>query len=449
MSSVCPECGSSNIVDEALYSQPQLVCADCGSVVSEGALVFAGTYSNYSLEFTTASKTPCRNLIKCLQRLVAICRILRVNSEIEELSRKYYKQAYEHKSFFRVSLDKKEILAGCCVLVSCQMLNWPITLKSISCLLDVDLCKVREIYLELIKSLNIEASLISITDVMESHAQEYKITSSHVPEEFAEEPKALTKRAMALVELAADSWIATGRRPVPLMMASIFLAWQSMNPSKVRRKCSLEKFCKLANVNKHKVASKRVTEIKEVLCKLGQEIPWIREELTPDSVVQQVEDILEYRFSLLRRALKTHEQALLEEDQASCEDSTPDLQAGGPNPELNTPVQVSHTPCLDSCQPDAEDAQQSGDGDSCGTSEMQGDNQETEAPKWAKRLLFAPPCTLKPKKRRLNDVNDVLTDITGYEEILDSDINQYIRTPREVRDVILAKEMLEQSEEKQ
>lgn len=34
----CPACGSSNIVDDDLYSQPQLVCVDCGSVVSEGAL---------------------------------------------------------------------------------------------------------------------------------------------------------------------------------------------------------------------------------------------------------------------------------------------------------------------------------------------------------------------------------------------------------------------------
>lgn len=34
----CPGCGSSNIVDDDLYAQPQLVCVDCGSVVSEGAL---------------------------------------------------------------------------------------------------------------------------------------------------------------------------------------------------------------------------------------------------------------------------------------------------------------------------------------------------------------------------------------------------------------------------
>lgn len=34
----CPGCGSSNIVDDDLYCQAQLVCVDCGSVVSEGVL---------------------------------------------------------------------------------------------------------------------------------------------------------------------------------------------------------------------------------------------------------------------------------------------------------------------------------------------------------------------------------------------------------------------------
>ena len=34
----CPGCGSSSVVEDDLYCQAQLVCTDCGSVVSEGAL---------------------------------------------------------------------------------------------------------------------------------------------------------------------------------------------------------------------------------------------------------------------------------------------------------------------------------------------------------------------------------------------------------------------------
>ncbi|KAK1883496.1 Transcription factor IIIB 50 kDa subunit [Dissostichus eleginoides] len=169
----CPGCGSSNIVDDDLYCQAQRVCVDCGSVVSEGI-----SYSRT----TAVARKPCLNLIKGLQRVKAICRILRVNNEIENHSQTYYTQAYQHEAFIRVSLQKKEVLAGCCVLVSCRLLNWPITMGTISCLLDADPVVVGAVYQEMIKILNIKAPVFIINDVMEAHSQEYKISSLHVPE---------------------------------------------------------------------------------------------------------------------------------------------------------------------------------------------------------------------------------------------------------------------------
>ncbi|KAF7665358.1 hypothetical protein LDENG_00145050 [Lucifuga dentata] len=436
----CPDCGSSNVVEDDLYAQPQLVCVDCGSVVSEGVLAadpVGGTDISYSLS-TAVTKKPCRNFKKGLQRLKAICRILKVHSEIEELSLTYFKQAYEHNSFIKVHLEKKEALAGCCVLISSRLRNWPMTMTTISCLLDMDPVMVGAIYQEMVKILNIKAPLVCITDVIEAHIQEYKIRSSQVAEEFAEDPKVLTKRAMALVELAADSWIVTGRQPVPIMMASVFLAWQSLRPTKVRLKFSLLKFCQLAKVNKHKVAMKRVTEMKEVLCKLGQEIPWIRKELTPENVAHQVEDILKHRFALLRRALRTHKEALLEECQASDEDTTPDLQSEG-----SAPSQISHTPHMDACEPDAKKAHVNSDT----VSEQNGDTQDSEAPNWGKRVLFAPPCVTHPKKRRLQSPER--NDVTGDEDISDSEIEMYIRTPQEAREFALTKKILDSAENKQ
>lgn len=34
----CPDCGSTELVEDAHYSQSQLVCSDCGCVVTEGVL---------------------------------------------------------------------------------------------------------------------------------------------------------------------------------------------------------------------------------------------------------------------------------------------------------------------------------------------------------------------------------------------------------------------------
>lgn len=106
------------------------------------------------------------------QRVKALCRILRVNKEIEELSQSYFNKAYQHESFIKVSLHKKEVLGGCCVLVSCRLLNWPITMGTISSLLDADPMLVGTVYQEMVKILNIEAPMINITDVIEAHSQE-------------------------------------------------------------------------------------------------------------------------------------------------------------------------------------------------------------------------------------------------------------------------------------
>ncbi|KAG7223983.1 hypothetical protein INR49_015240 [Caranx melampygus] len=404
----CPGCGSSNIVEDDLYCQAQMVCVDCGSVVSEGVLAndpagLGGSEVSYS-RTTAVAKKPCANLIKGLQRVKAICRTLRVNNEIEDLSQTYYNQAYQHEHFIKVSLQKKEVLAGCCVLVSCRLLNWPITMGTISSLLDADSMVVGAVYQEMMKVLNIQAPVVNFTDVMEAHSHEYKMNASHVPEEFAENPKDLTKRAVALVELAADSWIVTGRKPIPIMMASMYLAWQSLKPTKNRLKFTLDKFCQMAKVNKHKPAMKRIAEMKEVLCKLGREIPWVMEAVTPDNVMRQVEDILKNRHALMRRAMRTHSEALAEQE-ASCED-----------PPSAAPSQTPTSLCTVS------------------------NPQESQGPNWGKRELFAPPCVIHAKRRRVEQPE--LKDVTGDEEISDSEIDSYIRTPREAREFAMTQKML-------
>ncbi|CAI5666810.1 unnamed protein product [Oreochromis niloticus] len=409
----CPACGSTNIVDDDLYSQAQLVCVDCGSVVSEGVLAndpVGGSDVSFS-RTTAVAKRPCANLIKGQQRVKAICRILMVNREIEDLSH--------------------------------TQLNWPITVGTISCLLDADSMVVGAIYQEMVKNLSIEAPIINVTDVIEAHCHEYKISSLDVPEELAENSRELTKRAVALVELAADSWIVTGRKPIPIMMAATYLAWQSLKPNKHRLKFSLDKFCQVAKVKKLKSAMTRVAEIKEVLCKLGKEIPWVRETVTPDNVIQLVECILQNRYALLRRAMRTHEDALLEESQASCAEAPPESSSQISECADQTPI----TSFVKQNGSNSDGKEKPGDVDynprvlpeHSGTQESQNPPQN-----WGKRVLFAPPCVIHAKKRRAEQPEH--TDVTGDEEISDSEIDSYIRTPQEARDFALMQQMLSLSD---
>uniref|UniRef100_A0A3Q3K2D8 BRF2-like C-terminal domain-containing protein n=1 Tax=Monopterus albus TaxID=43700 RepID=A0A3Q3K2D8_MONAL len=386
-----PGCGGSNIVEDDLYCQPQRVCVDCGSVVSEGVLAsepVVGPVVTYS-RTTAVAKKPC------LQRVKAMCRILMVHREIEQLSQTYYNKAYQHESFLKVSLQKKEVLAGCCVLVSCRLLNWPITMATILCLINADPTLVGEVYQEMIKVLWWSPYLILFL----FFSGRYKISSLHLPEEFAENSKDLTRCAVALVELAADSWIVTGRKPVPIIMAAVYLAWQSLRPTKQRLKTSLEKFCQIAKVNKYRPAVKRIAEIKEALCKLGKEIPWVREAVTPDNVVQHVEDILQHRYALLRRAMRTHQDALQEGRKAEQTPNSSSVKQCEPNEEGRNDVELN----------------------------------------WGKRVLFAPPCVIRAKRRRVEQPE--LQDVTGDEEISDSEIDSYIRTPQEARDFALTQKI--------
>lgn len=107
-----------------------------------------------------------------LQRVKAICRTLRVNSEIEELSQKTFIQAYQHKKYIKVSLQKKEVLVGCCVLVSCRLFNWPITMGTVGSLLDTDALHLGSVYHEMVKILNIQAPSFSFLEEIEAHCQE-------------------------------------------------------------------------------------------------------------------------------------------------------------------------------------------------------------------------------------------------------------------------------------
>ncbi|XP_061554220.1 transcription factor IIIB 50 kDa subunit [Phycodurus eques] len=412
----CLCCGSSSVVEEDHYTQRQMVCVDCGAVVSEGALThdtFEGTDISYS-RTTAVSKKPCLNQRKGQQQLTALCRVLRVNSEIERIASEYFTQAYEHESFLKVSLQKKETLVGCCVLVSCRQLNWPVSMCTIACLLEVDMAMVGGVYHEMIKVLQLEVPHISVSDVMESHCKEYKISSLDLPEGLAEDHRDIQERALSLVELAADSWIVTGRRPVPLMMATVYLAWQSLKPNLVRLNMSLPKFCRIAKVRQNQTAAKRVGEIKSVLCKLGKEIPWVTDPVTSGNVVRYVEDIVKNRYALLRRALRSHEQAMREESQLCCEEANPS------EPEDQILCATSQR---------SEKSKQPGEG-----REFKA-HQDLE-PNWGKRMVFAPPCVIHAKRRRA--VAERLEGITGDEEISDSEIDSYIRTPQEAREFAAA-----------
>lgn len=58
----------------------------------------------------------------------------------------------------------------------------------------------------------------------------YKLGPNDVPDIYAEPVDRLVQRSAALLELATDVWIVTGRHPLHLLTACVYVAWQSLKP---------------------------------------------------------------------------------------------------------------------------------------------------------------------------------------------------------------------------
>ncbi|XP_066507118.1 transcription factor IIIB 50 kDa subunit [Hoplias malabaricus] len=422
----CPECGSGNVVEDDLYSQKQWVCEDCGSLVSEGVYTTTLSEEQHSRTVpyyatTEVTKKPCPNLIKGLGRVRALSRILRLSADLESAAVCLFERAYVHPSFLHVRLVKKEVLAGCCVLSTCRQSGWPITMATVCSLLEADPALMGVVYQDLIKALGIESTTTSLIDLLESYCCGFKLSPGEVADVFVEPRSRLVERSSVLVELASDTWIVTGRHPQPILMACVYMAWQSLKPT-VRMKVNLNKFCKISGLSKEECAvrkdtvQKRISELKEVLCKLGNELPWLRGgTVEHGTVARQVDDILKHRRALHLKAMRRYEEEL-QKDLVKDSDT-------------NNAVSASSQTLTSS-------EQEKSPSETCPASEL---NCQDESPgeaappggevHWSKQYLFLPPCVRAEKRPRENPPE---TSVTGDEEISDSEIETYLRSPDEI-----------------
>lgn len=214
-----------------------------------------------------------------------------------------------------------------------------------------------------------------------------------MPAKYVEDKEKMLSRTLQLVELAGETWLVTGRHPLPVITAAAFLAWQSLQPAG-RLTCSLARFCKLANVDLPSPASSRLQELLAVLLRMAKQLAWLQV-LTPDkrSVVKHIGDLLQCRHALLRKAFRE----------------------GPAEVEAQEPLQE----------------QEQGRGQ--GAEEVGSGSLDVPAGKRpASPALLLPPCMLKPPKRVCP--TPAVSTVTGDEDISDGEIEQYLRTPQEVRD---------------
>lgn len=201
-------------------------------------------------------------------------------------------------------------------------------------------------------------------------------------------------RTLQIVELAGETWLVTGRHPVPIVTAAAFLAWQSLQPG-ARLACPLARFCRAAGVDLPPPAHLRLKELLEILLRMASQLAWLRVfNLDKKTVVKHIGDLLQHRVFLLRNAFCVEEE---EEQRAAA-------------PGQGSPGSARAV------------AQEKG----C----PEGDKRRREG--GARPLL--PPCLIQPRKRlRTAAPSAADSAVSGDEPISDSEIEQYLRGPDEIR----------------
>ncbi|XP_075766991.1 transcription factor IIIB 50 kDa subunit isoform X2 [Pelodiscus sinensis] len=401
----CPDCGSSDIVDDAHYAQNQLVCADCGFVLTEGLLTTTFQDEEHLQEVTYSRSTgQNEQLSRCTQRGIKrvqdLCKVLRLPAVFEDTALSYFQRAIKHPSFHLVRLEKKEILVGCCVFVTCRQHNWPLTMGTICSLLYADKELFASVYLAVLKELELDVPALSLMDLVKTHLNSFKLfqSSASIPARFAEDKDKMVARTIQIVELASETWLVTGRHPIPIVTAAAYLAWQSLQPAG-RLSCPFPRFCKLAGTDLPPPAHLRLKELNDILLRMASQLAWLRVlQVDKKTVVKHIGDLLQHRHFLVKSSFSSGD--------AEASSAT----AAGQGSE-SSPRVAGCAGQAEGCPPGGKQKSSTG-----------------------QRPLL-PPCLLNPRKRlRTAAPSPAEQAITGDEAISDSEIEQYLRSQEEMRE---------------
>ncbi|XP_048143392.1 transcription factor IIIB 50 kDa subunit [Corvus hawaiiensis] len=425
----CPECGSAALVEDAHYAQQQLVCAACGCVLAEGLLTTTYTEEEHLREVAYSQSTGQKEqLSRCLQRGIRrvqdLCKVLQLPAVFEETAVSYFQRALQLPAFHLVSLEKKELLGGCCVFVTCRQHNWPLTMGTICSLLYAKQDLFASVYLSLQKELGLSVPALSLADLVTTHLNSFRLfqPAANVPAPFLEDKEKLLARTMGIVELASETWLVTGRHPVPIVTAAVFLAWQSLRPGP-RLSCPLARFCRLAGVDLPPPAHLRLKELLEILLGMASQLSWLRGfTLDKKTVVKHIGDLLQHRVFLLKNAFS-------QQDGEEQHDTAP----GHSSPGQDSVGQGS----LDKNSPDKDSPGQDSPGQGSPSSPpvaQKGCPVAGKRQRGGTLRPLLPPCLIHPRKR-LRPAAPSAPDsaATGDEPISDTEIEQYLRSPEEIR----------------
>ncbi|XP_077992132.1 transcription factor IIIB 50 kDa subunit-like [Glandiceps talaboti] len=357
MPTKCPQCGEAAVELDSHYTQEQKVCTNCGAVISEDECYQAEPDATGTFFFNDGSVPSSvlqkkyrdfdrKVLSKGRKEGIRNIKILGVSLKITKVMRcealTLYERAYDSSTFKMLSLEKKYVLAGCCIYAVCRQAGWPITFKQMedimSCPKDV-ICSILKL---LVEEFNIEISSLRVEDIVETTLKDYGITDS-----------AIVEKTISVVQLAKETWITCGRQPQPVILAAAYLVWKSSFESS-KKGVNYTVFCRTFKLRVDASARRRISEMEEVLLRLANELPWVlADNLDKHNVLHHLEDILKYE-AMLTSSAKILPVSVSDEDndnEHGSEISPPPSDTSPP------PAPLLFTPCIKKTKKESKDTE--------------------------------------------------------------------------------------------
>lgn len=104
-----------------------------------------------------------------IRRVQDLCKVLQLPAAFEDTAVSYFQRALQLPAFHLCSLEKKEVLGGCCVLVTCREHNWPLSMGTVCSLLYARQELFASVFLSLQKELQLSVPALSLADLVTTH----------------------------------------------------------------------------------------------------------------------------------------------------------------------------------------------------------------------------------------------------------------------------------------
>jgi len=283
------------------------VCTSCGGVVEENNLT-AGICSSghregssyvrpttkerqqFNIRAGKSSMSRGRRQGLDLTKRIALCMDCGpgMTAEAGEL----FERAVKHPNFKTRRIAAKLAMAANCVYIVCRQHDWPVMLADVCGMVSKSIYAVKSWKDRMIATFP-ELAHIRAPDLFEllsSRCQKASVSSK------------VQQTAVAIVKLCRDLWVTEGRREDNIVIAALYIAWQSEEPVS-RLKVKWRTFCRDNQLPVVARVAYCLGNMQETLVHLAEKIPWVAaESVNSMNIAFHVQDIISYRNTLIAEA---------------------------------------------------------------------------------------------------------------------------------------------------